>query len=222
MPTLLYINTAEKQLEIAISIEEQLFIWDSTTENTSQAQIINVAIDDLLTKTGKSLKHLDAIVICGGPGSYTGLRVGLSTAKGICFALHLPLIMISSLELALISSFENPINESKESLLTIKEAREEEAFVRISKGAETLFMNHVFHKDLLDLEKEFQFTSIFANEVPESLCHLPNQEIKDTNWKAWKLWAMEKFASESFADLAYAEPYYLKDVYITTSKKRPF
>ncbi|HZH88622.1 MAG TPA: tRNA (adenosine(37)-N6)-threonylcarbamoyltransferase complex dimerization subunit type 1 TsaB, partial [Chitinophagaceae bacterium] len=105
MPTLLYINTAEKQLEIALSVKEQLFVWNSKVEISSQAQMINIAIEDLLIQAEKSLKDLNAIVICGGPGSYTGLRVGLSTAKGICFALNLPLLMISSLELSLISSY---------------------------------------------------------------------------------------------------------------------
>lgn len=220
MPTLLYINTAEKQLEIALSVKEQLFVWNSKVEISSQAQMINIAIEDLLIQAEKSLKDLNAIVICGGPGSYTGLRVGLSTAKGICFALNLPLLMISSLELSLISSYN--VKNTNEVVLTLKEARAEEAFIRISKGSETLFMNHVYHKDLLDLEHEFQFTSIFAKEVPDNMAHLTIQDIKNTNWEAWRLWAINKYQSQSFENLAYVEPYYLKDVYITTSKKKLF
>lgn len=219
MSILLYINTAKNALEIALSKENEIFIWDQATEQSSQAQMINVAIEQMLQKANISFEDLDALVVCGGPGSYTGLRVGLSTAKGICFAMNLPLIMISSLELSLISSQKSL---GTDVLITLMDARTEESFIRISKGNETLFMNHVHHEDLESLEKEYEFTSIFADSVPENLKHLNHYTINETDWEAWKSWAQHKLELQSFENLAYVEPYYLKDVYITKSKKRPF
>lgn len=219
MPTLLYINSSTHDLELALSQKEELFIWKNNTKLNNQSALINLGIKEICASSTIPLKSINGICVVAGPGSYTGLRVGMSTAKGLCYALNIPLLLISSLELALISS-EKKLSD--EVTLTLFKAREGESFIRISKNEEELLIEHVNNEDLINLEKQYKFTRIFANEVPTSLLHLPHHPIHTTDWEAWQSRAKKMWQDQVFADLAYAEPFYLKGVHITQSKKKPF
>ncbi|HLS70386.1 MAG TPA: tRNA (adenosine(37)-N6)-threonylcarbamoyltransferase complex dimerization subunit type 1 TsaB [Chitinophagaceae bacterium] len=217
---LLYINTAGKNLEIALSAEDNIYTYENSTHFQAQAEFINIGIENVIEKANKKIKDLNAIVVCSGPGSYTGLRVGLSTAKGICFAMNIPLIFISSLELHAISSI-NPLTNTP--LLTALKAREQEYYIRISKGEETLFLNHSFEEDIKDLITNYAVENILLEENIENFpSDLKKNKIKKTDYTIWKKWAEKKYKEKAFEDLAYSEPLYLKSVHITKSKKKPF
>lgn len=219
MPTLLYINTSKQEVEIAISQNEQLFIWENNSTHSSQAALINLAIEATCKKANITIQDIEGICICAGPGSYTGLRVGMSTAKGLCFALNIPLMLISSLELALIST-KYPLSD--EVTLTLFEAREGESFIRIAQNEQELLMEHIYNTDLKELEKQYNFVRIFAEHIPQSISDLTSTPLAPTNWQAWKKKTTKMWHHKEFADLAYSEPFYLKGVYITQTKKKPF
>lgn len=218
MHRLLYINTAGKGLELALSHGEKIFIDENQADFRSQAQFINLGIANLLEQSNLKFKELDAVVICSGPGSYTGLRVGLSTAKGLCFAHQTPLIFISSLTLGLISSISGEMEEK--TLITLQKAREGESYIQISKGTKEILTAHIFNENLPELIQEHHIEIAFTNEELEELKELSIHPIKETNFEAWRNWANEQYQLKNFEDLAYADPLYLKEVHVTTPKKK--
>ena len=99
MSYILSIETATKSCSIALAKDEQLIdCFEEVSEKYSHSEQLTVFIQDILAKHHLSTKDLEAIAISSGPGSYTGLRMGVSTAKGLCYALDIPLISISTLE----------------------------------------------------------------------------------------------------------------------------
>lgn len=98
MPLILAIETATKLCSVALGRNGQLLaICEIDSEKLAHAEKVNVFIAEVMQEAGLSLKDLDAVAVGIGPGSYTGLRIGLSAAKGLCFALDKPIIGISTL-----------------------------------------------------------------------------------------------------------------------------
>ena len=98
MSVILLIETATPICSTAICRDGQLVIMKEATEKNAHSSILSVLIEEMIKESGISYKELDAIAVSSGPGSYTGLRIGVSTAKGLCYALEIPLISIGTLE----------------------------------------------------------------------------------------------------------------------------
>ena len=99
LPRFLYIDTAGETATVAISEHHQLLAIEQNLTPNSHASFVQLAIQKIVNELNMTMSSIDAIVVTMGPGSYTGLRVGLSSAKGIAYALNKPLIGISTLEL---------------------------------------------------------------------------------------------------------------------------
>lgn len=98
-PSILLIETSTRVCSVSLTAGIQIMASRKTTEPKAHASILAVFIDDLLHESGIRVGDCAAVAVSGGPGSYTGLRVGVSTAKGLCFGASLPLLHVSSLEL---------------------------------------------------------------------------------------------------------------------------
>lgn len=98
MSYILNIHTATEVAIVNLSKDAQTLCTKINTETKQHAAFLHAAIHDLLQQEGILIKRLDAIGITSGPGSYTGMRVGLAAAKGFCFALDIPLITLNTLE----------------------------------------------------------------------------------------------------------------------------
>ncbi|MFH1119288.1 MAG: tRNA (adenosine(37)-N6)-threonylcarbamoyltransferase complex dimerization subunit type 1 TsaB [Bacteroidota bacterium] len=98
MALILNIETATAVCSICLSDGEKILGIRETTEHNSHSKVVAVFIDELLKETGTDKRKLDAVAVSKGPGSYTGLRIGVSTAKGLCYALDIPLIGVGTLE----------------------------------------------------------------------------------------------------------------------------
>ncbi|MEK7200188.1 MAG: tRNA (adenosine(37)-N6)-threonylcarbamoyltransferase complex dimerization subunit type 1 TsaB, partial [Bacteroidota bacterium] len=98
MPLLLHIDTATEHASVCLSEGCIVLGLIESDEQKNHASFIQPAIQQLMANSPYSLNQLDAIAVTAGPGSYTGLRVGLASAKGICYALDKPLIMVNTLE----------------------------------------------------------------------------------------------------------------------------
>src|ERR1700761_5444550 len=96
--TILQLETATTVCAVALAKDGEVLAFKQVDQRNIHAEVITVFIDELLAQTGSHYKDIDAVAVSCGPGSYTGLRIGISTAKGLCFALDKPLIAVETLE----------------------------------------------------------------------------------------------------------------------------
>lgn len=224
MALILNLETATKACSVAISNNsEVLALKEFISENFSHAEKLNLFIEEVLIHSGKKLKDLDAVAISEGPGSYTGLRIGTSTAKGICFALDKPLIAINSLKsLAALKKIENGL------ICPMFDARRKEVYMalfdkdlneQMPTKAEIVENDQVF---ISSLESgPVHFIGPGADKCVEVIKHenaFFDRSIEVSASGMVKL-SQEKFENKDFVDLAYFEPYYLKDFVAGPPKK---
>ena len=183
---------------------------------------INRLIDDVLLAGGTTLKELAAIAVCNGPGSYTGLRIGLATAKGFCYALDKPLILHNRLLLMLREAATQWPEAA--SYAAILPARAGEYYAAV----ETLQMQqipvHITTTDLLILLLHTPHPlHITGHAAPDLSLVFSRQDIYFTdhdelNIVNWAAAGHEAFTEALYADIAYAAPDYLKQAFINTRR----
>ena len=226
MANFLIIDTALEQAIVALSKEGKIVAELINNETHSHASFLQVAIAKLLERQAMPIEKIDAVVVTLGPGSYTGLRVGLASAKGIAYTLQKPLIGLSTLTaLAYTASQSVPeANASSYQIFSMIDARRMEVFGAIydascqtSLQEQAIILDGDKWKNLITqpticigngIEKTKQFTS---NHLVTYLAKsYSSQDLLDM--------AMAKFKAGQFEDLAYVGPNYLKEVYILPSK----
>ncbi len=99
MAIILNIDTAVESASVCLAKEARSLQFAINSNQKDHASWLHATIQKIIAETGRNLKDIEAIAVTIGPGSYTGLRVGLSAAKGLCFALNIPLIAINTLEM---------------------------------------------------------------------------------------------------------------------------
>jgi len=201
-----------KALSISKNIREDA-VGESQKDHASW---LHIAIKEIFEKNDLELRAVDAIVVTGGPGSYTGLRIGMATAKGICYALNKPLISLNTL-LVMANAAKQ---ENADLLCPMIDARRMEVFTAI------------YTKEL-EIIKEPAAMTLTENSFDEyllsnSICFFGNGSnkfrtinkhekavFKDLKIDASSMVALSEksFVEKAFADLAYAEPLYLKEFY---------
>ena len=228
MALILAIETATEVCSASLALNGLCLAESSIDSGNSHASMLHVLVDKILKETGKTTIDLDAIAISKGPGSYTGLRVGTSAAKGFCYVLNIPLIAINTLKnlsnLVLVQT-ELPENTL---LAPMLDARRLEVYTSLyTKNLETVLATEA---KILDSEvfKEYldNYTiAYFGNgseKAKQFLSHKNAFHIQDIKLKASGLhsFAEEKFKLKEFEDLISFEPLYLKDFIGTTPKKK--
>lgn len=226
MVTILNIDTAIDTAYIGIARDGEIIAGLSNGEQKDHAGFLQPAIQTLLKNTSISMKELDAVAVSAGPGSYTGLRVGMASAKGLCYALNIPLITIGTLEiLAFAAQLQCRYNVSTTPLFCpMIDARRMEVFTALYDAR----LQPVSHPVTMILDK-----SSFANFLLKdkiyffgngavkwaAICDHKNAVFIDglNNSLAMNKLAYKKYEGRDFADLAYIEPYYLKDFFSGTS-----
>ena len=214
MATILCLETATTNCSVALSVNGSVIVLkEDYSDQYSHAERLHVFIEEVLRKAKLEKSQLDAIAVSKGPGSYTGLRIGVSAAKGLCFALDIPLISIPTLD-ALASKVETAIT-----VVPMLDARRMEVYSAVySKDkiqvretlAEILDLNS-FEKLLVDGK-----TAFIGNGVAkfQEICSHPNAVFMPDELPSAKeqaVLAEEKFNAGNFENVAYFEPYYLKD-----------
>lgn len=227
MALILSIDTSLELAAVALSQNKQMLGQRTNGSQTDHAAWIHLAISYLLKETGKTTADLSAIAVSSGPGSYTGLRVGMAAAKGLCFALNIPLITESTLRLTAFRVTKETGNRAYGSPVLIApmiDARRMEVFTALydlelnekSSPAAVILDESAFHSELQDNIVLFCGNgSAKWNE----LCHHPNAVFLRAihNISDLVCIATDKFERTEFSDLAYTEPDYVKNVY--TGKK---
>jgi tRNA threonylcarbamoyladenosine biosynthesis protein TsaB len=212
---ILNIETATTNCSVSLSKEGETFILKEDYDNGySHAERLHVYIEDVLEQANLSLKDIDAIAISKGPGSYTGLRIGVSTAKGLCFAVDKPLISISTLE-----ALSYQVKAEDGIIVPMLDARRMEVYSAVFDAN---------HKQIRDVQAEVLDEASFADylasgkvyfigngvEKTKTLINHPNAvfiEGKLPSSNEMGPLAFNKYKKDDIEDVAYFEPYYLKD-----------
>jgi tRNA threonylcarbamoyladenosine biosynthesis protein TsaB len=222
MSLILQIETATASCSVALAKDGSILSFKQVNERNIHAEVITLFIDELIAQAGLSYDQLDAIAVSCGPGSYTGLRIGLSTAKGLCFALDKPLIAIETLE-AMAYGIMRLVEYSPDNdilLCPMIDARRMEVFTavfnttgeRITPTTAAIIDEHSFD-DLLK-DHKILFFGDGAEKCRIVLGNHPNARflpgfINSAIFLTQR--AIEKFRKNEFEKVAYFEPYYLKD-----------
>ncbi|WP_207491945.1 tRNA (adenosine(37)-N6)-threonylcarbamoyltransferase complex dimerization subunit type 1 TsaB [Aridibaculum aurantiacum] len=222
MPLILNIDTATDVASVCISKDgETLSLLDSHNQK-EHASFIHVAIQKIMADAGYSMNHLDAVSVTIGPGSYTGLRVGLATAKGICYALQKPLITESTLKVMAVAGTNHILQNDLqvEHLCPMIDARRMEVFTAVY----DMELKEILQPQALVLEPHFfeeymkkSMLMFFGNGCSKysTEVHNANAVFEEVQHNASHLatLAEQAFKEKKFADLAYSEPAYLKEFY---------
>lgn len=229
MNRILQIETATTVCSVALAIDGVVVSYKQVDQRNIHAEVVTLYIEELIVGTGLKYADLDAIAISCGPGSYTGLRIGVSTAKGLCYALDKPLIAIETLEAMAngIMADKSLIIDDNTLLCPMIDARRMEVYTALFDNLgnkikataaeiidETSFGEYLQNNKIIffgdGAEKchgvlGYNPNAQFLNGFTNSATHLTKK-------------AADKFANNEFEDVAYFEPYYLKD-FLVTSKK---
>ena len=244
MALILNIDTATDYASLALSKDGKLLELMKNPELRDHASWVHQAMHDLLIKCGYSLQELDAIAVTAGPGSYTGLRIGMATAKGLCYVLGIPLIAISTLKVMAASgqlaignrqlakdngqSTKNPKLETKNAgplLVPMIDARRMEVYT----AAYDLELNEIMAPTALilssdsfsQLNNEYRLICFGSGSKKFEALAVPGDiQFAEIHSDAGSLVSLSHyhFLKGRFADLAYAEPFYLKEFFSTGKK----
>ncbi len=215
MAILLCLETSTTNCSVSIVKESiTLSLREDNSKSYSHAERLHTFISEVLLDAGVSKNEVDAVAVSKGPGSYTGLRIGVSAAKGLCFALDIPLISIDTLQpLAL------QVNEQEGVIIPLLDARRMEVYTAVfntsfSKIEETqaLILDENSFSDYLNEGKVFFIGN--GNEKFQAICNHPNAVfINDKLPSANQMGGLanDKYKKSDIENVAYFEPYYLKD-----------
>ena len=225
MPLLLNIDTATEHASVCISRQHEVLGLIESTEQKNHASFVQPAIQQLIKETGHQLKDIEAISVTAGPGSYTGLRVGLASAKGICYALNKPLILINTLEVmaqAILSHYQcmnQPIDPTT-LLCPMIDARRMEVFTALYttslqqiKAPYALIIDPLsFHFLLANHPVIFsgsgqQKLKVLLSDPKASFLNIQH------NASHLAIRSLMAYQLNRFADLAYSEPLYVKEFF---------
>ena len=234
MALILSIETGTDICSVALANDGELMALRESDEGRDHAKKVALFVDELLRETGVQPSDIDAIAVGKGPGSYTGLRIGVSFAKGMCYALDIPLIAIGSLDaLAEVAreDFEAGILDieeedwTKAKLCPMVDARRMEVYAQVfdveGRAQSEVVAEVVTEESFNEWRSKGKFV-IFGNGAKKCAEMLPDAIIEDVVPSARGIvrLAEEAFNAGKFEDLAYFEPFYLKDFIVIPSKKK--
>jgi tRNA threonylcarbamoyladenosine biosynthesis protein TsaB len=226
MSLILNIETATTVCSVALSKDGLLLGLKELDAGYTHAENLHIFIDEALKKAGFEASQLQAVALSKGPGSYTGLRIGSSTAKGLAFALGIPLISIDTLSIMAYMAF-NRINDEA-FYCPLIDARRMEVYTRTfdaEMNAQSDIEALVVEEKTIEKFKNYGKIYFFGNGMEkcrEIFSKLPHAEFIKNIYPSAEFMcraSFDKFNNRQFEDVAYFEPLYLKD-FIATAKKK--
>lgn len=237
MQRLILIETSTALCSAAIAEDGVITAYRESSAPKAHASLTAVFIDEMLRERGLTLADCDAVCVSKGPGSYTGLRVGVSTAKGLCFGSGKPLIAVGTLD-TLVAQVPEAISEAFDRIEGLKfiipmiDARRMEVYSAVFENAGN------GARQITETAPAIIDENSFAEYLEQGPCLFIGDGagkcadvIKHPNAHFCQCWpkasamlspALEALNSERFEDVAYFEPFYLKEFVATVSKKKLF
>ena len=223
MTYILNIETSTTNCSVSLSNKgETLVLKEDYGNGYSHAEKLHVYIEAVLKEANITSNQLEAIAVSKGPGSYTGLRIGVSAAKGLAFALNIPLIAISTLE-----ALAHQVKAESGCIVPMLDARRLEVYSAIFDKDYNLV--RAIEAQILDesaFEKELSIGKVYfigdGVEKTKTLLNNPNAifiENKLPSADQMSALSFSKYKKSDIEDVAYFEPYYLKDFVAIKSKK---
>ena len=215
MAYILSLETATTNCSVSLSKDgKTIVLKEDNDKSYSHAERLHVYISEVLKEANLSSSNLDAIAVSKGPGSYTGLRIGVSAAKGLCFALDKPLISIPTLD---VLAHQVKVNDGV--IVSMLDARRMEVYSAVYdsdykqlRNTEAQILDEKSFEDYLQKGKVY----FVGNGVEKSKTLINHQnavfiEAKLPSANEMSLLAYNKYKISDIEDVAYFEPYYLKD-----------
>lgn len=231
---ILNIESSTEVCSVSLAQNGEILQTIENMTGQNHSMLLTVFIEEIFSKLNIPMASLDAVAVSGGPGSYTGLRIGVASAKGICYALNKPLIAITSLA----SMAHHVVTNSQQYQLSgdnllfcpMIDARRMEVYTAIFDGE--VKMVREIKADIIDTESFKQlfaenkivFFGNGADKCKNIIIH-PNAVFIDgikTSASFMAELSFQAFAKKEFQDVAYYEPFYLKDFVATVPTKNVF
>ncbi|MBL0735591.1 tRNA (adenosine(37)-N6)-threonylcarbamoyltransferase complex dimerization subunit type 1 TsaB [Flavobacterium sp. GN10] len=223
MSFILNIETATKNCSVSIAKDGQTIVCSELAdEGYSHAEKLHVFIEEVIAKAGISAQDLKAVAVSQGPGSYTGLRIGVSAAKGLCYALNIPLIAVDTMQTL---ASQAGVTDGK--IIPMLDARRMEVYSAIFKSDLTL--EREIKAEIIDENSFQEYTDklYFVGDCAEKCKPVLTKDnfvflenIKYPSAQAMSKISFDKYQKSDTVDVAYFEPYYLKDFMIAPPKKQ--
>jgi len=235
MALILNIETSTQVCSVCLSDGGKVIAMRESNDDKSHARLLNIFIDEILKEQNITFSVLDAVAVSKGPGSYTGLRIGVSTAKGLCYAKNIPLIAVHTLESMAHGVIHYKYNKSEDSenelvFVPMIDARRMEvysAFFNINgemiREVEAEIIDENSYQDILK-DKKMIFFGDGAEKIKDVIKNPNAIFIENVNPSSEYMSALSEstFNKKQFEDVAYFEPFYLKDFIATIPKKNIF
>ena len=221
MTYILQIETATRNCSVALSKDGQTVICKEIAESGySHAEKLHVFIEDIIKEAGIEFKSLSAIAVSQGPGSYTGLRIGVSTAKGLCYALNIPLLAIDTL-----ATLAKKLTIEKGVIIPMIDARRMECYTAVfDKNNQKIT---AIQSEIIDENSFSQMDEIIhlvgdgatkCKAVLNTEKFVYHDAIEFPSANEMSAIAFEKYKKSDTVDVAYFEPFYLKDFMLPSAK----
>lgn len=223
MALILNIDTALGKATVTLAAEGRVLHTLENNDMRDQASWLHPAIRQCLADKQIKLQELEAVAVTIGPGSYTGLRIGLSAAKGLSYALQIPLITLPTLELMARAEYDT----EADMICPVIDARRMEVFTALY----TKQMQEVMPPCALIIDTQsfagqldshtILFTGNAVDKVRKVLTH-PNALFTETGYTPQDISDLSTllFRNKRFADIAYSEPFYVKEFYDAAAHAR--
>lgn len=221
MVYILNIETATKNCSVSLSKGgKTIAVKQLSEEQFNHAEKLHLFIREVLDSQHISLKNLNAVAVSKGPGSYTGLRIGVSTAKGLCYALNIPLIAVDTLAI-----LAEKVAVNSGIIIPMIDARRMEVFTQMFdkdyspiSNAEALIVDENAFADTVG---EIHLIGDGGTKCKSVLTHSKfvfHDDILYPSANEMSRLSFKKYKENTFEDVAYFEPYYLKDFMLTVNK----
>lgn len=242
MARIILIETSTALCSVALAEEGAVTAYRESAANKAHASLTAVFVQEVLQERGVSLSDCDAVCVSMGPGSYTGLRVGVSTAKGLCFGAGKPLLAVGTLDTLVAQAGEIPGQAGNDwkYIIPMIDARRMEVYAAVWKNTEETSgtCSHGSLKQITETVPVIVDENSFAEYLADGPCLFigdgagkcadilahPNAHFCQCHPKASSMLspALAAYHASDFKDVAYFEPFYLKEFVATVSKKKLF
>ena len=221
MALILHINTAFETASVILSSDDKIIFEAENTFQKEHASFLEPSIKKVCIAAQIKPNNIDAISVVNGPGSYTGLRVGLSSAKALCYALNKPLILLNTLDvMAYALKIQSPVKQENVLFCPLIDARRMEVYTGLYDYNLNLIKNYaaeILDDSFLESERAGKIIVVGGNGSSKLQKITKHEDFLYVNLtylsKAVVILGNEAFIAQKLSDIIYSEPFYLKPVH---------